>query len=220
MVSGTTGTETRKIGIKWTSWFGYTVTLLRSPSRPSPNWQARILKRKFTTQLSKPFHELSKKTKQKNFWNALKNRETRLRSYLCRYPGMKQHFVLWQKDLKKKKVDIMKSSQLNLSNGDIECTRYVPDIRQLEACWLQCVQQSLPWHFLLTIVRASWRETKRTIEVKRCPLNSSPQRGKNSHPKPSLKTEQTQILDLMLIQGGHWALRHIVAFSKIKHACN
>lgn len=125
---------------------------------------------------------------------------------------------IWRK--KKWKVDIMKSSQLNLSNDEIECTRYVPDIRQLEACWLQCVQQSFPWHFLVIIVRASRRETKPTIEVKRCPLNSSPQRGKNSHPKPTLKTEQTQILALMLIQGGHWTLRQIVTFRKIKHACN
>ena len=63
---------------------------------------------------------------------------------------------IWRK--KKWKVDIMKSSQLNLSNDEIECTRYVPDIRQLEACWLQCVQQSFPWHFLLIIVRPSRRE--------------------------------------------------------------
>ena len=82
---------------------------------------------------------------------------------------MKQHFALWQKDLKKKKEDIMKSSQLNLSNGGIECTRYVPDIKHADfnAC-----------NNLLSSALLGEKKT----DTRSCPLNSRPQRGKNSHP--------------------------------------
>ena len=92
----------------------------------------------FVNSAKKKKNKQKQKTKQKaiQLCFALSNKEIRLRSYLCRYPGKKQHFVLWQKDLKKKKVDIMKSFQMKLSNDNIQCTNYVQDSSRLHTCWL------------------------------------------------------------------------------------